>query len=45
MINNPEITLEEIAKETGVGTSTVDREIVKMSHFVRRVNARNPWHV
>ena len=41
MINNPEITLDEIAKEIGVGTSTVDREIAKMTHLVRRIGSRN----
>ena len=41
MINNPEISLDEIAKEIGVGTSTVDREIAKMTHLVRRIGSRN----
>ena len=41
MINNPEITLDEIAKEIGIGTSTVDREIAKMTHLVRRIGSRN----
>lgn len=41
MMDNPEITLDEIAKEIGVGTSTIDREIVKMTHLVRRVGSRN----
>ena len=41
MINNPEISLDEIAIEIGVGTSTVDREIAKMTHLVRRIGSRN----
>ncbi len=40
MANNPEITLDEIAKEIGIGTSTVDRELVKMAHLVQRVGSK-----
>ena len=41
MINNPEITLDEIAKEIGVGTTTIDREIAKITHLVKRVGPKN----
>ena len=41
MANNPEITLDEIAKEIGIGTSTVDRELAKMAHLVQRVGSKN----
>lgn len=36
MANDPEITLDEIAKEIGVGTPSVDREIVQMSELFQR---------
>lgn len=41
MIDNPKISLDEIAKEIGAGTSTVDREIAKMSHLVKRIGPKN----
>jgi len=44
MANNPKITLDEIAKEIGIGTSTVDREIAKMAHLVQRVGAKKGGH-
>ncbi len=44
MINNSEITLDEIAKEIGVGTSTIDREIAKMTHLVKRVGSKKGGH-
>ena len=40
MANNPEITLDEIAKEIGVGTTTLDREIAKMTHLVQRIGSK-----
>ena len=40
MANNPEITLDEIAKEIGVGTTTLDREIVKIAHLVQRIGSK-----
>ena len=40
MANNPEITLDEIAKEIGVGTTTLDREIAKMAHLVQRIGSK-----
>ena len=43
MANNSEITLDEIAKEIGVGTSTLDREIAKMAHLVQRVGSKKKW--
>ena len=40
MANNPEITLDEIAKEIGDGTTTLDREIAKMTHLVQRIGSK-----
>ena len=40
MANNPEITLDEIAKEIGVGTTTLDREIAKMAPLVQHIGSK-----
>ena len=40
MANNPEITLDEIAKEIGVGTTTLDHEIAKMTPLVQRIGSK-----
>lgn len=41
---NSEITLDAMAKEIGIGTSTLDREIAKMTHIIRRVGSRKGGH-
>ncbi len=41
---NPTVSLDEIAEELGIGTTTVDREIKKLKHIIRRVGARNGGH-
>ncbi len=42
--HNPEITLDAIAKEIGIGASTLDREIAKMTHLIRRVGPKKGGH-
>jgi len=42
--HNPEITLDTIAKKIGIGTSTLDREIDKMAHLIRRVGPKKGGH-
>lgn len=38
------ITLDAIAQKIGIGTSTLDREITKMAHLIRRVGSKNGGH-
>lgn len=42
--NNPGITLDAIAREIGVGTTTIDREIKKMSHLIKHVGPKKGGH-
>ncbi len=44
MANDPEITLDEIAKKIGVGTTTLDREIAKMTHLVQHIGSKKGGH-
>lgn len=37
----PTISLDEIADKLDIGTTTVDREIKKLNHMIRRVGPRN----
>ena len=41
---NPNITLDNIAKELKIGTSTLDREISKLSNLIKRVGGRYGGH-
>lgn len=41
---NPKITLDAMAKEIGIGTSTLDREIAKMTHLICRVGPKKGGH-
>ena len=41
---NPKITLDNIAKELKIGTSTLDREISKLSNLIKRVGGRYGGH-
>ena len=41
---NPFISLDSIAIAIGVSAPTIDREIAKMSHLIRRVGAKNGGH-
>ena len=37
---NPTISLDSIAKAIGVSAPTIDREIVKMSHLIKRIGPK-----
>ncbi len=41
---NPTISLESIAKAIGVSAPTIDREIVKMSHPIKRIGPKKGGH-
>ena len=41
---NPTISLDSIAKAIGVSAPTIDREIVKMSHLIKRIGPKKGGH-
>ena len=41
---NPNITLDNIAQELKIGTSTLDREMSKLSNLIKRVGGRYGGH-
>ena len=41
---NPNITLDNIANELKIGTSTLDREMSKLSNLIKRVGGRYGGH-
>ncbi len=41
---NPTISLDSIAKAIGVSAPTIDREIVKMSHLIKRIGLKKVGH-
>ena len=41
---DPTISLDSIAKAIGVSAPTIDREIVKMSHLIKRIGPKKGGH-